>query len=53
MNKISIKDFIEKCRQDLDEFEEMWCVSNTEDPDSFPENLETGEWLDQFLFFQA
>ncbi len=48
MNLIEFKNTINK---DIEDFTKMWEEGKRENPQHFPNEMNEGDWLDQFLIF--
>lgn len=46
---ISLQEYIEQSIKELKKFESNWLKNNKKDPDSFPMELNEGDWGEQEL----
>jgi hypothetical protein len=48
---MTLTQWVDEEKRLLTEFEHHWRRSNKEDPEAYPDDLDTGEWLEQFMFW--
>ena len=46
---ITIDEYVEKCKKELDEFEQIWKKENKKDPENWPMEMPEVEWGDHEL----
>ena len=42
-----LKEYVEKAKEELDKFEQMWLEGHASDPDNWPLDIGEGEWNEQ------
>jgi hypothetical protein len=50
---MTLDEFIKSMKQDLDAFRANWKEQQSEVPEHFPNDLDEGDWYDQFLTFES
>jgi hypothetical protein len=48
---MTLEEFILESKRDVDRFREMWADSAKADPVAFPDDMNPGDWFDQFMMF--
>jgi hypothetical protein len=48
----SLHEFIHVMEQRLLDFQAVWEKGQAEDPETFPETMDTSDWLEQFEMFK-
>ena len=51
--EISLAEFVEKAKGDLEEFQSFWQHWQVKSPARYPDTLLSGDWNEQLLFFLA
>lgn len=46
---MTLDEFLQESRKQLDQFERTWKEGQVNDPDSFPSDLPEADWYEQFL----
>lgn len=47
--EITLDEYVEKAKQELDKFKQEWIEQHKEDPRNWPMRLGEGEWIQQEL----
>ncbi len=50
---MTLSEFIKEMRSDLDRFEADWRKRQEDQPDEWPEEMDAGDWLEQFITFTS
>lgn len=51
MNNIPVSIFVQIYKDELDKFEKFWNDNQEKVPEQFPDFLNEGDWLEQFLIY--
>lgn len=46
---MTLIEYIDQCKKDLDDFEQIWVSKNKKYPDNWPLSLSKSEWDEQFI----